>query len=290
MSMARSPTRRPSFLVIGAMKTGTTSLYEYMRGHPQIFMPATKEVNFFNPLRNWRRGIEWYEEQFRDASDDALAIGEASTSYTKFPWIRDVPERIVSVLGDVRLIYLVRDPIERVRSHYVHNLSTGKERRPIEKALERDPMYLNISRYALQIDQYLEYFPRERLLIIESRDLRTDRRATLARIFGFLGVNQDWTPPTIEREFLRSSEKRMRSPLLREIRQIPRIRTLAVYVPDSIKRAKHSLTDELPTQELDLARGVMPQDVEQRLREALAEDVHRLRPYLDDGFDGWGIA
>jgi hypothetical protein len=272
------------------MKTGTTSLYEYMRGHPQIFMPATKEVNFFNPLRNWRLGVEWYEEQFRDASDDVLAIGEASTSYTKFPWVRDVPERVSSVLGDVRLIYLVRDPIERARSHYVHNLSTGKERRPIEKAFERDPMYLNISRYALQVDQYLEYFSRESLLIVESRDLLMDRRATLARIFGFLGVDQGWTPPTIDQEFLRSSQKRMRSPLLRRIRQIPRIRTLAVYVPGPIKRAKHTLTDELPTQELDLARGVMSQDVEQWLREALVEDVRRLRPYLGDGFDGWGIA
>ena len=95
-----STPRLPNFLVIGAMKAGTTSLYHYLRDHPQVFMPDTKEVNFFNPLRNWRHGVSWYEEQFRAAPAEALAVGEASTSYTKYPWVKDVPERITSVLGD----------------------------------------------------------------------------------------------------------------------------------------------------------------------------------------------
>jgi hypothetical protein len=77
------------------MKSGTTSLYHYLRHHPQIFMPDTKEVNFFNPLRHWDRGVDWYTQQFAEAPDDTLVIGEASTSYTKFPWIRDVPARML---------------------------------------------------------------------------------------------------------------------------------------------------------------------------------------------------
>src|SRR5215211_9390855 len=111
-----SRSRLPNFLVIGAMKAGTTSLYHYLRHHPQVFMPEIKELNFFNPLRNWRRGVEWYEEQFEGIPDSVVAIGEASTSYTKFPWIREVPARITSVLGEIRLIYVVRDPIERMQS------------------------------------------------------------------------------------------------------------------------------------------------------------------------------
>jgi hypothetical protein len=282
--------RLPNFLVVGAMKAGTTSLYNYLRDHPQIFMPETKEVNFFNPLRNWRLGVQWYEQQFKDANDDVVAIGEASTSYTKFPWINDVPARVSSVLGNIRLIYVVRDPIERIRSHYLHNLSTGQEWRPIEDAIMKDEMYLNISRYSLQIDQYTPYFPRENLLIIESRELRNRRAATLREVFRFLGVDNEWVPPTIDREYYRSTDRSRKAPLLRGIRKIPRVRTLSTYVPGSIKKVKHALTDRLPTETLDIEKGDVNDDLNRRLRESLHDDVSRLRPFMDDDFDGWGIA
>jgi hypothetical protein len=271
------------------MKAGTTSLYNYLREHPQVFMPETKEVNFFNPLRNWRFGIEWYERQFENASSDALAIGEASTSYTKFPWIKDVPARISSVLGSIRLVYVVRDPIDRMRSHYLHNLSTGQESRPIEEAFAKDEMYLNISRYSLQIGQYLPYVHQDALLVIESRDLRHRRVDTLRKVFEFIGVETSWVPPTIDREYYRSTDRRMKSPVLRRIRKIPRVRTLSTYVPGAIKKMKHDLTDRLPTEDLDLAKGNVTDDLKEHLREALRDDVVRLRPFMSDQFDGWGI-
>lgn len=285
----RSERRLPNFLIIGAMKAGTTSLYNYLREHPQVFMPETKEVNFFNPLRNWRFGIEWYERQFENASSDALAIGEASTSYTKFPWIKDVPARISSVLGSIRLVYVVRDPIDRMRSHYLHNLSTGQESRPIEEAFAKDEMYLNISRYSLQIGQYLPYVHQDALLVIESRDLRHRRVDTLRKVFEFIGVETSWVPPTIDREYYRSTDRRMKSPVLRRIRKIPRVRTLSTYVPGAIKKMKHDLTDRLPTEDLDLAKGNVTDDLKEHLREALRDDVVRLRPFMSDQFDGWGI-
>lgn len=282
--------RFPNFLVIGAMKAGTTSLYHYMRDHPQVFMPETKEVNFFNPHRNWRRGVEWYQGQFHGVSDDAVAVGEASTSYTKFPWIDGVPERIRSVLGEVRLIYVVRQPVERMRSQYLHHLATGQERRPIEEAFREEPMYLNISLYALQIERYLPHFPRKRLLVLDSRDLRDRRATTLRRVFEFLGVDAGWVPATIDREFLRSADRRMNPRSLQKVRRIPNVRTVSTYVPVPLKRLKHRLSERLPTQELDVDRADISEDLRRRLRESLSEDVARLRTYMDDGFDGWGIA
>jgi Sulfotransferase domain len=283
--------RLPNFLIIGAMKAGTTSLYNYLRGHPQIFMPEKKEVNFFNPLRNWRFGVEWYEQHFQDAEPDVVAMGEASTSYTKFPWIKDVPERISAVLGNIRLIYVVRDPVERMRSHYLHNVSTGQEWRPIEDAFHRDEMYLNISRYSLQIQQYMPYIQGdESLLVIDSRDLRSRRADTLRRVFDFLGVDKSWMPANIDREYYRSTDRRMKSPVLRTIRHIPRVRTLATYVPGPIKRMNHGLTDRLPTDELDLAKGNLSDVLRASLRDALRADVSELRSFMDDEFDGWGIA
>lgn len=285
-----SEPRLPTFLVIGAMKSGTTSLYHYLRHHPQIFMPDTKEVNFFNPLRHWGRGVEWYKQQFAEAPSNALMIGEASTSYTKFPWIRDVPARIRSVLGDIRLIYLIRHPIERMQSHYLHNLSTGQEWRPIERAFAEEPMYLNISRYALQLEQYALHFARSQLLVIESNDLRQDRPAVLRQVFGFLGVDEGWLPPTLEREFYRSADRRMKAPLVRRMRRVPHIREIAMHIPQPVKNLKHSLTARLATEELDVRRGTIPAELDARLQESLRADVVRLRQYLGGDFDGWGIA
>jgi hypothetical protein len=287
---SESVPRLPNFLIIGAMKSGTTSLYHYLRHHPQIFMPDTKEVNFFNPLRHWGRGVEWYAQQFVEAPDDALMIGEASTSYTKFPWIRNVPARIRSVLGDVRLIYLIRHPIERMRSHYLYNLSTGQEWRPIEDAFANEPMYVNISRYALQLDQYAPHFGREQLLIIESSDLRKDRTAVLGKVFGFLGIDEEWLPPTLDREFYRSADRRMNPPLVRRMRRVPHVREIAMHIPQPVKDLKHRLTGRLATEELDTRRGTISEDLDAHLRESLRDDVALLRDYLGGDFDGWGIA
>lgn len=280
----------PNFLVIGAMKAGTTSLYHYLRDHPQVFMPQTKEVNFFNPLRNWRRGVTWYEDQFSAAPEDVVAVGEASTSYTKFPWIQGVPARIASVLGDVRLIYVVRHPIERMQSQYLHHLATGQEWRPIEEAFMKEPMYLYISRYAFQLDQYLPYIPRHRVLVIDSRHLLADRVPTLRSIFEFLEVEPNWVPPTVGQEFLRSAGKKVNPPPLRALRRIPRVRTLSTYVPQPLKTLKRRLAKGLSTQELHVEQAVLSDELQDDLRRSLRTDVGRLRAsYLGGDFDGWGI-
>ena len=295
MSEARAPLdpspapRLPTFLVIGAMKAGTTSLYHYLRDHPQVFMPDTKEVNFFNPLRNWRRGVGWYEACFHDAPAGTIAVGEASTSYTKYPWIEGVPERIATVLGDVRLIYVVRHPIERMRSQYLHHVVTGQERRTIERAFVEEPMYLHISRYAFQLERYAPTVPEARIMVIDSRALRDDRVATLRRVFGFLGVDPGWVPSTIDREYLTSAGRQMKPKPLRAVRRIPRIRTLSTYVPQPVKNIKRRLTSGLATDELDVQRAVLPEELERDLRRRLAPDVAELRRYLGPDHDGWGI-
>src|SRR5207244_11766706 len=83
----------PTFLVIGAMKSGTTSLYRYLQAHPDVYMSEEKELNYFTGGQNWERGVSWYEAQFEKAGS-ARAIGEASTNYTNYPQIAAVPERI----------------------------------------------------------------------------------------------------------------------------------------------------------------------------------------------------
>ena len=292
-SRTRTDRPLPNFLVIGAMKAGTTSLFHYLREHPQVFMSPIKELDFFVEGANWKRGMEWYRRQFEDASPDAVAIGEASTAYTKHPLVPGVPERIAQKLPKARLIYVVRDPIERIRSHYEHRVAIGAEKAPFKEAVSANPVYLLSSLYASQVEQYLEYSPLDRLLLIESEDLRRHRSSTMRRVYSFLGVNRDFLPPGLEREYYRTSERVTHVQTSWSIR-----RTLKRYVPAS-KRAKELVDEVLPrTFDRILARTGAAGDsrtaLEDEVREDLAgrlrEDVGRLRAYMPDGFDGWGIA
>ena len=275
----------PNFLVIGAMKAGTSSLYRYLREHPQVFMPPLKEPQFF--ATSWDRGLAWYEGLF-EAARDELAVGEASTEYTKYPYISGVPSRIHMVLPDVRLIYLVRDPIDRMISEYQHRRGTlhgWEANRSMEYALLDDASYCNFSRYAIQIEQYLEHFPRRQLLVVKSEDLDQERRDTLRRIFSFLGVDERWVPSNVTQSFHKSSENRHHRPFDHAIRRAPGYRALARIAPASVRQLKYRWTTTTAPPRPSLSEPALAQ-----LRERLRGDVQRMRAYVGDGFDGWGIA
>jgi hypothetical protein len=286
----------PNFLIIGAQKAGTSSLYRYLRDHPQIFMSDLKEPDFFVEERNWSLGRAWYEQLFASAGD-ALAVGEASTSYTMYPMYGGVPQRIAEMIPDVRLVYLIRDPIERMRSDYLHyrNLRDGalarlkldRETDPPERALLSKPHYLQTSCYALQIERYLAHFPREHLLVITSEMLRRRRLDILKRIFAFLGVDPEWNPATLHEEFNRTADARAPTEWARAVRRVPGYGAFARLIPLGVKRmAKQRLL----ITGIDREEGEIPDSLRRLLRERLREDVERLRRYVDEDLDGWGMA
>src|SRR4051812_23135116 len=102
----------PNLLVIGAAKAGTTSLWHYLDAHPSVFMAPAKELHFFDLDENWNRGIPWYAEHFA-GSESSPVVGEATPGYTRYPHRPHAAARAAATVPDARLIYLVRDPIER---------------------------------------------------------------------------------------------------------------------------------------------------------------------------------
>ena len=150
-------------------------------------MPAHKEPNFFVAEYNWDRGLAWYKRLFQ-LGNSAQAVGEASPRYTMYPIHTGVPQRIASTLSQPKLIYLVRDPIERMVSHYLHLVAKGTIRESFEETVRNDPWYLTTSRYGLQLSSYLDHFPPEQILVVVSEQLRDNRQETLAHVFDFLGV------------------------------------------------------------------------------------------------------
>lgn len=273
----------PNFLIIGAAKAGTTSLWAYLRGHPQVFMPDRKELHFFVTEKNWKRGLEWYESQFQGA-EGALAVGEGSVSYTRFPLSQGVPARIAKVMPGVRLIYLVRHPIDRMVSQYRFNVSQRWEKGSVG-ALFTNPVYLSCSSYATQVEQYLEHFPLDRVLIVRSEDLRDSRATTVRRLFRFLGVEDSWLPGGLEEE-LNKTARDVRAPrrFAANLPRIPGYRAAAALAPPSLKAFKRRLALR------DAGPNDFPSErVRRRLEELLRPEVQRLRSYVEEDFDGWGI-
>lgn len=276
----------PNFLIIGAMKGGTTSLYHYLKAHPQVFMPQTKELHYFVAEKNLRRGIGWYQRQFRNA-DRALAVGEASPDYTKYPLHQGVPERISALIPEARLIYVIRNPLERIRSHYRHDLACGRERRPIGQAVPGNQHYLAPSRYALQIEQYLKHFPPEQLLLVTSESLRNDRSAVLRRVHRFIGVGSGWSTPAQQLEYNSTASKTTPGPLLRAARHIPGGARLRLLAPRHVKAAEQLLGRT--KHPVDPTAGTLSPQLERQLLHELAPDLARLRTYMGESFDAWGL-
>jgi hypothetical protein len=278
----------PTFIVIGAMKAGTTSLYHYLRNHEQVFMPKVKELDFFVAESNWSRGLDWYRQQFSGAGD-TQARGEASTLYTKYPVYQGVPERMACVVPDVRLVYLVRDPIVRMRSHYQHRVALGAETAPLEVALLENPIYLACSRFAMQLERYLDHFPREQVHVVTSEALRGDRTNAMQAVYEFLGVDPSLAPAALETEFYRTSQRRSYPPAVYAAR-----RFLKHHVPQA-KRAKEAVDSVLARRRGMAADAGAPDVVispqlHEQLAGLLRDDVARLRRYMGPEFDGWGLA
>lgn len=281
----------PTFLVIGAQKSGTTSMHRYLQDHPDVYLPLWKEPAFFVEEQTWSRGVDWYRELFSDAGS-AVAVGEASTAYTMFPYLEGVPARIKGLLPDVRLVYVVRDPIERMRSAFVHELSTGAQHRTLRQALLEHAPYLLLSQYALQIDQYLEHFDRAQLLVVFSSDLEQRPEATLDRVFEFIGVSP-WTPSDLHVRHHRSGAKRAPR---RAVRAAGGLMARAAHLAGRYIPGERRVTIDGRL----LTRGIRPEEtcideeLRIRLRGMLAPDVRRLRGMLDpatdsSAIDAWGI-
>jgi hypothetical protein len=196
----------PNLIVIGGLKCGTTSLHHYLNLHPQIAMSRPKELNFFVAELNWELGVDWYRSHF-DAA--APVRGETSPHYTSRPRFEGVARRMRETLGEeARVVYMVRHPIDRLLSHYLHNVGSGYEQRELAEAVaDERSAYVQRGLYAFQLEPYLEAFGAERILVVSREELARERDATVSRVFGFAGADPGFTSTEFDREWETGSGK-----------------------------------------------------------------------------------
>jgi len=189
---------KPNLLLVGSMKCGTTSLHNYLAEHPQIFMTKDpwKEPAYFVDRLNWSKGEDWYGSLFQDAGD-AVFRGESSTDYTKYPYYRGVADRIAQFCPDARILYLVRDPVERSISHYWWEVQWSAEGRDMATAVRKVDIIRDVSYYAMQLRQFLPLFGRNRILVLTTEELSAAPEESLKRIFEWLGVDTTFAPSNL---------------------------------------------------------------------------------------------
>jgi hypothetical protein len=277
----------PNLIIIGGLKCGTTSLHHYLNLHPQIAMSRPKELNFFVAELNWELGPEWYASHF---DRTAPVRGESSPHYTNLPRFAGVAERMRELLGgEARIVYMVRDPIERILSHYLHNVGGGYESRPIETAVaDPDSAYVARSRYAMQVQPYLSTFDRAHVLIVDNAELASEREATVRRVFEFCGVDEEFSSEQFEREWETGSAKQEGGfRLMDRAVRLPGLRALDRNfdrLPESLRWMVERLVH-------DPGRGAapkprLPEPVRERLVALLADDTAHLQRIAGRDF-GW---
>ncbi|HEX6105203.1 MAG TPA: sulfotransferase domain-containing protein [Gemmatimonadales bacterium] len=225
----------PSLLIIGTQKGGTTSLFNYLAQHPDVLSPLGKEVHYFD--FNYARGPRWYRGRFPYARQlrDGVVTLDATPYYMMHPL---APQRAAALLPDVKLIAVLRNPVDRAFSHYQHEVRGGREPLSFAEALDREaerlegeedrlrhePAYYswNHHRYAYtrrgvyveQLRRWAEHYPRSRLMVLQSERMFRDPRAASAAVYRFLGLR----PHELERyeTFLPGKYDRGMPPELRE--------------------------------------------------------------------------
>ncbi|MHB1565173.1 MAG: sulfotransferase [Acidiferrobacter sp.] len=194
----------PNLYIVGAVKSGTTSLYAYLRQHPAVFFPEMKEPHFFtrpSPSATQAHLITYIRDEFHyrqlyAGSDRYRWRGDASPSYL---WCAEAPARIAAVAADARILLILRDPVERAYAQYLMDHAEGAIEAPFMAALERDwtrpdkgwgvsQLYVELGQYAAQVRRYRQMFGTERVLVLLLDDLKRDPRAVLQQIAAFLEI------------------------------------------------------------------------------------------------------
>ena len=263
--------RFPDFIVIGAGKSGTTTLHEWLNQQPEIHATPLKEPRYFS--RDFHKGVGWYAGLFAGAGADQL-VGEASTNYTDAEYAEVAAERMGDAVPRARLVYLLRHPVDRLRSQYRHNWRRAVESQPLPEAIRRpgNP-YVGRSLYASRLQPYVDRVPREQICVVRFEDLVVEgERRAWSSVLAHLGLDPRPAPGEAHNV---TAEKPQVSPVLRRLDDAGVLRRRP-RPPPSIERWGRRVRQHVGRRPPADAGGEIPEDV---LTELWA-DVGRLEEWL----------
>ncbi|MEM7131339.1 MAG: sulfotransferase domain-containing protein [Chloroflexota bacterium] len=278
------PNRRQAlvdFMIVGAQKCGTTTLAAQLAAHPDVCFCKEKEPGFFNSHVDWEDKLDEYHSLYTPANGQIC--GEASTMYTFFPEVVDVHERLYRYNPALKLIYIMRNPVERAVSLYAHNVVRNIEKSAPEQAIFKDPTYLNRSRYGMQIQPFIELFGRENVLLLVFEEYIADQNSALAQVADFLNIsvngfnNQDDSHnhksvgvPYLKYEFVR------------QITSTDLFQSLRTYVPQNIRYSLRSYVSNTLEEKPEFSPPLR-----QAMRRFVDDDINAIERLLERKIPAW---
>jgi hypothetical protein len=296
--------RRPDFYLVGAPKSGTTAMYEYLRKHPNLFLPERKELRYFGRDLDIRNRVpltlEEYLAYFVDGPRDALV----GTAYVWYLYSRTAAAEIAEFSPEARIIVMLRDPVDMLPALHAEHLTNGNEdihdfeaalraeadrragrRIPAYAHLPQGLLYSEVARYAEQVQRYLAAFGTERVHVILFDDFAASPADAYRRTLAFLGVSADFQPDTFA---VINANRRLRSERLRRFLSRPpdAVRLMArSVVPRRLRQAGHSRLKSLNT--VRAPRPALSADLESRLRAQVSDEINRLELLLGRDLRAW---
>lgn len=271
-------------VVIGAMKAGTTSLFNYLGAHPEVCPSTIKELSYFSDDERFARGEAWYRSMFEWNPDLHTTGLDASPRYSKAHSHPHSVERFQAFPAELRFVYLVRDPISRIESHRAHARARGWTIGDQSWSKGVHPEYLAVSRYASQARRYRDAFGADRLKVVRFEDLADDTEATVQQICAFAGIAPHPNPKATGVAHNTKEDRIATGTVVRRLRRSTLVRTAVKVVPKPLRDAVIRGTAEDP----DKFRLPPPQREE--VRAALAEELTALRDEFGIDISGWETA
>lgn len=282
---------KPNLFVIGAMKSGTTSLCRYLGDHPAIFMAPVKEPMHFSRPENWSQGHDQYLQLFADATDQTY-LAEGSTEYTKRPFREGVAQRLHDFNPTARLVYVMRDPFDRLVSQYRHQALADREHGTLLEAIQRPIDYLTNSHYAYQLKPYLDLFGRDAVYLDTFESFVASPERFCARLFKWLGIDDTVVPQSIDQRLNVSPPKievfdegSLKVKLWRRLKAVPGLGRLT---PSAIRRWSRALMPKASARDVDSQEFQQEVDkVKRILRPMFIEWIAELTELTGCSHDNW---
>lgn len=279
--------RKPNFLGVGAERSGTTTLFNLLRQHPDIYLPPVKQPHFFDRDERYEKGLGWYLGKFFSKAGKEKAVGEITPAYMAFDC---VPERIKKTLGgDIKLIFLLRNPADRAYSHYWMHKARGIKDSSFEELVNsqrpEEVDCIKRSFYRKEVKRFLKYFPKENMLFLVFEEFIKDMPSAVSQVFSFLGVKKEvrvdydvfkrpsWEPKLkFVNDFLESSF--YKGSLLEKMARI--------IVPSEALRERIRTLNQRPVKKPE-----MKEETRKRLVKIYREDVGELEKIINRDLSLW---
>ncbi len=284
----------PNFFIVGAPKAGTTSLYFYLKEHPEVFMCPVKEPEFFSYeeieaqnlyyKKKRVKNVQEYVRLFRDVKNEK-AIGEASVSYLFYP---EVPSKIKKLIPYAKIVIILRNPVERAYSHYLMDYKMGYIEIPFEQAVFKKTnskwadlyyqQYVELGFYYKQVKRYLDVFGQKQVLILFNEDLKNNPEKVMRTLYDFLQVRDDFYPDGLK---LYNTFEVPKDGIIKKLYSF-------YFLRNSIRKiVPRNYLEKMKKLFFDKEKPELSEEVGEYLKKIYKEDIKRLETLLNKDLSGW---